>query len=71
MFDQLVESSATRRRSDRWVYFSATAAIWVAVLTAVIVWGIVAYDAKLNEQFNALTLLAPPPPPGLPFSPQH
>ena len=52
MFDQLVESSAVKRRSNRWLYFTVTAAIWVSVLTAVIVWGIMAYDAKLNEQFN-------------------
>ena len=54
MFDQLVTSSPVKRRSDRWIYFCVTAAVWVSLLTAVIVWGIVAYDAKLNEQFNLL-----------------
>jgi hypothetical protein len=60
MFDQLVESSAVRRRSNRWIYFSVTGALWVLFVTGIIVWGIVAYDAKLNEQFNLLTLLSPP-----------
>ena len=69
MFDQLVESSAVRKGSNRWIYFTVTAGLWVSLVTAVIIWGIVAYDAKLNEMFDELTLLAPPPPPTPPPAP--
>ena len=69
MFDQLVESSAIKKKSNRWAYFLVTATLWMILLTGVIVWGIMAFDAKLNEQFNALTLLAPPPPPPPPPPP--
>jgi protein TonB len=63
MFDHLVESSPIKKKSNRWAYFLVTATLWITLLTGVIIWGIMAFDAKLNEQFNALTLLAPPPPP--------
>ncbi|MCI0490640.1 MAG: hypothetical protein L0229_28950, partial [Blastocatellia bacterium] len=63
MFDQLVESSTTRRQSKRWVYFTVTATLWTALLLGIIVWGIMAFDANLNEQFEKLAKLATPPPP--------
>ena len=63
MFDQLVESSTTRRKSKRWAYFTVTATLWTALLIGIIVWGIMAFDAKLNEQFEQLAKLATPPPP--------
>jgi protein TonB len=68
MFEQLVESSA-RKSGNRWAYFLVTAVIWLAVLTTAIVVGIFAYDARLNEQFEQLTLLAPAPPPPPPPPP--
>src|SRR5262249_22570557 len=69
MFDQLVESSSRRDTGNRWAYFVVTAVIWLAVLTTAIVVGIFAYDARLNEQFEQLTLLAPAPPPPPPPPP--
>jgi len=66
MFDQLVESSPTKRQSNRWVYFTVTATLWTALLFGIIVWGIMAFDANLNEQFEQLAKLATPPPPAAP-----
>ncbi len=66
MFDQLVESNVNRKKSDRWIYFTVTAVLWISFLTGVIVWGIMAFDAKLNEQFEQLAKLTAPPPPAAP-----
>jgi len=49
MFDQLVVSSSGRRREQRWRYFTATAIVWVAALTVVIVGGVVAYEGSLGD----------------------
>src|SRR5829696_6203447 len=62
MFDNLVESSAVKKKSSRGTFFLATSVIWIALLTGAIVYGVYDFYAKLNEQFEQLTLLAPPPP---------
>ena len=49
MFDELVESSSSRKRQRRWRYFTATAVLWMAALTLVIAGGVVAYEGRLGE----------------------
>jgi protein TonB len=63
MFDQLVLSATTRKRSGRWLYFTGTAAAWMMALTTTIIGGIFAYDARLSSSMKDLVLLAPLPPP--------
>ena len=53
MFEQLVVSSATRKRRRTWLYFSATALVWVSVLSAALAVGVLAYDAKITEPDEA------------------
>ena len=71
MFDQLVVSSAEKRRKTRLRYFSVTAAVWIAVLALVVVGGVWSYDARLADTTRGISL-APQPPPmrGTPQPPQ-
>jgi protein TonB len=68
MFENLVESTQGKKQG-RSAYFLVTAVLWVAVLTSAIVYGIVQYNAVLNEAEDTATLLAPPPPPPPPPPP--
>lgn len=49
MFDELVESSSSRKRQRRWRYFTVTAVVWTAALTLVIAGGVVAYEGRLGD----------------------
>ena len=62
MLDQLVESASTRKKRGRWPYFTTTAAIWMMALTMIVATGIFAYDARLGDQYEKLTIVAPPAP---------
>jgi protein TonB len=72
MFDQLIESSQSRRRKTRLRYFSVTAAVWIAGLALVIVGGVWSYDAHLDDTERAISLAPPqlPPPRGTTHAPQ-
>jgi protein TonB len=59
MFDHLVESSPVRKKSKRFAYFVGTAAVWVAVLTAALAAGVVAYDASLDEVYTSELMFLP------------
>jgi protein TonB len=61
MFDQLVLSATTRKRTRGWLYFTVTAAVWMMALTTTIIGGIFAFDARLNDQFKALAPVILPP----------
>ncbi|HKY06376.1 MAG TPA: energy transducer TonB [Blastocatellia bacterium] len=60
MFDQLVVSATIRKKSARCLYFTATAAAWMTALTATIVAGIFAFDARLDSDLKAMTPVALP-----------
>ena len=62
MFEQLVESSSGKQQGRRWSYFAVTSAVWIFVTSAVILAGVAGYDARLNDQFELLTLVLPTPP---------
>jgi protein TonB len=49
MFEQLVESSVTRKKSRTLFYFVITAAVWLTGLSGALVFGVLAYDAALPE----------------------
>ncbi len=64
MFEStLVESTTAKRGGKTMTFFVITAVVWVVALVGVIVGGILFYDAKLDEQMELLTMIAPPPPP--------
>jgi TonB family protein len=63
MFDQLVVSAATGKRTGRWFYFTTAAAVWMMAFMAVIVAGIFAYDARLSSSMRDMVLVAPLPSP--------
>ena len=69
MFDQLVESTneKTGGRSNKFAL--VTGLIYVVLLTAGAVWGIMRFNISLAESADAATLLAPPPPPPPPPPP--
>ena len=62
MFDQLVESSPAKRRKSTLRYFSATAAVWIAVLALVVVGGVWSYDARLADTTRSISLAPQLPP---------
>jgi protein TonB len=66
MFDKLVESSNVKRKNPRVAYFCATAAVWMVAVTTVVAAGVFAYDARLSDQFELMTLVLPVPPPAPP-----
>ena len=67
MFDNsLLDSSVSKKRKGRKVYFLMTAILWGSALIGLIIYGIYSFDARLNEQFEQLTRLAAPPPPPAP-----
>jgi protein TonB len=62
MFEQLVESSSKRKAGRRWMYFGVTAVGWVTVMASVVVAGVLAYDARLNDEFEVVCRLGTPLP---------
>lgn len=67
MFDVLVESTMDHRDARTWIYFAASSAFWSVVLVAVAVAGVLTYDARLDSDFDRISLTAvpvgsPPPP---------
>lgn len=63
MFEQLVESAERKRKDRRWRYFLITAMVWVLALSGIVAGGVLAYDAKLDGQFELICKLVTPPPP--------
>ena len=64
MFNNLVESTAQHKGARAGAFFAGTAAMWMLVLSALIVIGIFTYDAKLSADFEKESLrIAPPPSP--------
>jgi protein TonB len=57
MFEQLVESSSKRKAGKRWMYFGVTAFGWVTVMASVVVAGVLAYDARLSDEFEVTYVL--------------
>ena len=52
MFEQLIESSSRKRQNKRrWLYFGATAALWVPGMMAAVLAGVLAYDGRLTDQY--------------------
>lgn len=68
MFDVLVESTSRRRSARTWLLFFASSAVWLVVLTAVAIAGVMTYDARLDAEFDrvALTSVTPVEPPPAP-----
>lgn len=67
MFDVLIESTPEHRDARTWIYFAASSAFWSVVLVAVAIVGIFTYDARLDSDFDRISLTAvpvgsPPPP---------
>ena len=63
MFEQLVESTARKRKDKRLRYFLMTAVVWVMGLSGIVIGGVLAYDARLDEQFDVICHLITPAPP--------
>jgi protein TonB len=52
MFEQLIESSSRKTTSRRrWLYFGATAAVWVPGMLATVLAGVLAFDGRLSDQY--------------------
>lgn len=73
MFNYLVESTGVRRGARTTRYFVGTAVVWGIALVAIVVAGIMAFDARVNADFESSAMLAPvvPPPPPPPPAPGH
>ena len=68
MFEQLIESSATKRKKGRSAFFVATAVVWLTAMSSTIIVGVLAFDGRLNDDLRQLIRLGPvvtlPPPKG-------
>jgi protein TonB len=62
MFEQLVESSSTKRSKGRSAFFIATAVVWMSAMASVVIAGVFAVDARLDEQFVRLAIPLTPLP---------
>jgi protein TonB len=62
MFDVLVESTSRGRGARTWAFFAASSAFWLVVLTGVGVAGVMTYDARLDAEFDSVSLVAVLPP---------
>lgn len=62
MFDRLIESTNERRSVRTWIFFAASSMTWSIVLAGVAVAGVLMADAKLDDDFDKLNLIAQVPP---------
>ncbi len=58
----MFETSTQQSKSSRWAYFASVSLSWVTLVFALASWGVMAYDARLNEALANATLIIPPPP---------
>jgi TonB family protein len=58
MFDVLVESTSQRRGAKMWAYFAASSVVWIGILAATAVAGVMTYDARLDAEFDNIGLIA-------------
>lgn len=61
MFDRLVESTNERRGARTWFFFAVSSVVWSVVLAGVAIAGVMLADARLDADFDRLTVVVPPP----------
>lgn len=61
MFDRLVESTNERRSARTWFFFAVSSVVWSVVLAGVAIAGVMLADARLDADFDRLSLIVPPP----------
>ena len=61
MFDRLIESTNERRSARTWFFFAASSVVWSVVLAGVAIAGVMLADARLDADFDRLSLVVPPP----------
>lgn len=57
MFDRLIESTNERRLARTWFFFAASSVTWSVVLAGVAIAGVFLADAKLDADFERISLV--------------